>query len=139
MSEPWGGSGVPGLPGTAPSAQRALCPSGKEWSRSGLRSFLFHAKFKAQPPPPHFQAAWLGKSVVGVVPVGDLPALGFSGSSRHSTLKRLSPGRLPPPPCVILCPGRPGPPFIPFVQSLPCDDGKMIFQIVSLESREPGA
>lgn len=34
------------------------------------------------------------------------------------------------------------PPFggnVPFVSSPPCNDGKIIFQIVSLESREPGA
>lgn len=65
MSEPWGGSGVPGLPGTAASAQRALCPSGREWSRSGPAPSCFMPSSKLSPPP-DLQAAWLGKSVVGV-------------------------------------------------------------------------
>lgn len=50
-SEPWGSSGVCGLPGAAPSAERAVCPSGEQQSGGGLCLFLFYAEFKAQPSP----------------------------------------------------------------------------------------
>lgn len=72
--------------------------------------------------------------------LGDLPALAFPRCFLGTAACRgFSRGQLPPP-------GRgchlPRPPFgggVPFVPFPPCDNGKIIFRIVSLESREPGA
>lgn len=50
-SEAWGSSGVCGLLGTVPSAERAVCPSGEEWRGSCLCSFLLLCRVQSAASP----------------------------------------------------------------------------------------
>lgn len=50
--EAWGSSGACGLPGTVPSAERAVCPSGEEGhTEAAFAPSCCRAGFRAQPPP----------------------------------------------------------------------------------------
>lgn len=147
-SEPWGSSGVCGLPGAAPSAERAVCPSGEQQSGGGLCLFLFYAEFKAQPSPQLLSSPVYLLSIRLGAPraLGDPPAPGLLPAVPGlSILKMMLPlGQPPPSQCFgALCPSSPGPRFVwrkcsTYAISTPHTMGKQFFEIVSLESRKPG-